>query len=48
LSEPISSGLNVIVPEFATTLMPRDGDVGATTFKDGREFASMTRRNQRI
>ena len=34
-------GLNVILPKLATTLMPRDGDVGATTFKDGCQFAQL-------
>jgi hypothetical protein len=47
-NKPISCGLNVILPKFATILMPRDGDIGATTFKDGRQFASLTSRNQRI
>jgi hypothetical protein len=47
-SKPISCGLNVILPKLATTLMPRDGDISATTFKDGRQFASLTCRNQRI
>src|SRR5438270_13817666 len=47
-SKPIFCGLNVILPKLATTLMPRDGDVGATTFKDGCQFASLTCRNQRI
>jgi hypothetical protein len=47
-SKPISCGLNVILPKRATTLMPRDGDVGATSFKDGCQFLSLTCRNQRI
>jgi len=47
-SKPISCGLNVILPKLATTLMPRDGDVGATTLKDGCQFLSLTCRNQRI
>ena len=40
-SKPIFCGLNVILPKLATTLMPRDGDVGATTFEDGCQFAQL-------
>ena len=47
-SKPISCGLNVILPKLATTLMPRDGHLGATTFKDGCQFASLICGNQGI
>jgi hypothetical protein len=47
-SKPSSCGLKVILPKLATTLMPRDGNVGATTFEDGCQFLGLTCRNQRI